>query len=438
LNVDANYGFFKIKSDQMQRNYYFDPAGNPTEQRIYQFVAPTDIDIYSLKVDYDNRVKNGTVSVGGKVSYVKAGNVFSRYDVANGGKNFDSTRSNSFNYKENINALYVNYNTTMKGGVVVQFGVRMENTNLEGISDGFAHNGTNFEPSKSGFKRNYTDFFPSAAITFAKNPMSQLGFRYSRRIDRPAYQDLNPFEFKLDEYTFQKGNIDLRPQYTHSFAITHMYKYKLNTTLNYSHVDDVSTQFIDTAEESKSFITRKNLATQDIVSLNVGYPFMYKSYSAYTNVNANYSKYKADFGTGREVNLDAFSVTFFQQHSLKFAKVYTAELSGWYNSPGIWGGTFKSSALWSMDAGLMKTIFKGNGNIKIAVSDVFQTLRWKGVNEFAGQYLRVRGGPESRQFKVNLTYRFGSNQIKASRQRNTGLEDESKRVGNQGGGISNQ
>ena len=61
-------------------------------------------------------------------------------------------------------------------------------------------------PYDSTFKRNYTDFFPSAAITFNKNPKNQWGITYSRRIDRPAYQDLNPFEFKLDEYTYQKGN----------------------------------------------------------------------------------------------------------------------------------------------------------------------------------------------------------------------------------------
>ena len=438
LNLDADYGFFRIKSDQLQRNYYYDPSGNPTYTRIYDFIAPTDIDIYSLKADYDNKVKNGTVSVGGKASYVTTKNDFSRYDVVSGGKNYDSTRSNGFDYTEKINALYFNYNTQMKGGVVFQFGVRMENTVSEGKSNGFKYNGSSFEPSASGFKRSYMDFFPSGAITFSKNPMKQLGFRYSRRIDRPAYQDLNPFEFKLDEYTFQKGNTELRPQYTNSVAVTYMYKFKLNTTLNYSHVKDVFTQLIDTTEKSKSFITKKNLATQDITSLNISYPFQYKTYSVFSNVNANYSHYKANLGVGRVIDLDAFNYNIFQQHSLKFAKVYTAELSGFYNSPGIWGGTFKSKALWSMDAGLMKVIFKGQGNVKISVSDIFQTIRWQGVSEFAGQYLRVRGGPESRQFKINLTYRFGSNQVKSARQRNTGLEDESKRVGSQGGGISNQ
>ncbi len=81
--------------------------------------------------------------------------------------------------------------------------------------------------------------------------MRQWILTYSRRIDRPAYQDLNPFEFKLDEYTFQKGNTQLQPQYTNSIGLTYMYKYKLTTTLNYSHVNDLFTQLIDTTDRAQ-------------------------------------------------------------------------------------------------------------------------------------------------------------------------------------------
>ncbi len=215
LNIDADRGLYRIKSDQMQPNNYFDKAGVLFSTRIYNFIAPTDIDIYTLKTDYEQNFKKGRLGFGGKTSFVKTSNVFNRFDVISANRFFDSTRSNTFNYKENINALYVNYNKAFKG-LMIQFGVRMENTNLEGISDGYKWGGSKFITNKDGFERNYTDFFPSGAITFNKKPTSQWGLRYSRRIDRPAYQDLNPFEFKLDEYTFQKGNINLRPQYTNS------------------------------------------------------------------------------------------------------------------------------------------------------------------------------------------------------------------------------
>ena len=436
LNIDGDYGYYNLDNNQFQPNYYYDRTGNNLQSsRIYNMLAPTDIDIYTFKSDYEQNLKKGRLGIGAKISYVQSANDFQRYNVMPSFKSLDTLRSNDFNYKENINAMYMNYNKPFKG-FMIQAGLRVENTNSEGISNGFSWNG-GYVKYDSSFKRNYTDVFPSAAITFNKKPMSQFGITYSRRIDRPAYQDLNPFEFKLDEYTYQKGNTQLRPQYTNSFGLTHTYKYKLTTTLNYSHVKDVFTQLIDTAEKSKSFITKKNLATQDIASINISYPFQYKFYSFFANLNAYYSKFKADFGTGRKVDLDVVAFNFYSQHSFKLGKGWTGELSGFYSSPSIWQGTFKSDRMWGIDGGLQKTVFKGKGNVKASVSDIFNSMKWGGTSNFAGQYLRASGGWESRQFKLNFSYRFGSAQVKAARQRKSGLEDENKRVGSQGGGISN-
>jgi iron complex outermembrane receptor protein len=436
LDIDADYGLYKIKSNQMQPNVYYNPSGAIIDSRVYNMIAPTDIDIYSFKTDYTQNYKKGHLGLGGKISYVNSDNNFERYNVVSSAKTLDTLRSNIFDYKEHINALYANYDRPFKG-FMIQLGVRMENTNVEGRSNGYKLSNGGYNEYDSTFKRNYTDFFPSAAITFNKKPTSQLGLRYSRRIDRPAYQDLNPFEFKLDEYTFQKGNTQLTPQYTNSFSITHTYKYKLTSTLSYSHVKDVFTQLIDTAEISKSFITKKNLATQDITSLNISYPFQYKSYSLFINLNTYYSHYKANFGTGRTIDLEVYAFNLYQQHTLKFAKDWTAEVSGFYSSPSIWQGTFKSKEMYGIDAGLLRTIMHGKGSLKAAVSDIFQTMRWGGTSNFASQYIRAGGGWESRLVKINFTYRFGSNEIKAARQRKSGAEDENKRVGDQGGGISN-
>lgn len=435
-NMDADYGFYNLDNDQFQPNYYFDPTGTILQSsRIYNMIAPTDIDIYTFKTDYEQNLKKGRLGMGAKVSYVQSANDFQRYNVVSSAKSLDTLRSNAFHYKENVNAVYLNYNKPFKG-FMIQAGVRVENTNSEGISNGFSWN-NGYVQYDSIFKRNYTDVFPSAAITFNKKPTSQLSITYSRRIDRPAYQDLNPFEFKLDEYTYQKGNTTLRPQYSNIVGLAHTYKYKLTTQLTYTHVKDVFTQLIDTAEKSKAFITKKNLATQDIVNLSISYPIQYKWYSAFITGSTYYSHYKADFGTGRKVDLDVIAYNFYSQHTFKLNKTLTAELSGFYSSPSIWQGTFRSKEMWGIDAGMQKVLFKGKANFKVSVSDIFKTMQWGGTSDFSGQYIKAGGGWESRQLKLNLTYRFGSTQVKAARQRKTGLEDENKRVGSQGGGISN-
>ncbi|MFI5185867.1 MAG: outer membrane beta-barrel family protein, partial [Chitinophagales bacterium] len=437
LVVNLDRGAYDLNSDQLQPNDYYDASGQTKlSSVIYHMVSPAQININSIKADYEQNFMKGKLGFGTKSAWVKTDNDFQSYNVNGSVEDLDKDRSNHFIYTENINAGYVNYNRQYKK-IMIQGGLRVENTVSEGVSNGLKFNGSSYDPNASSFKRSYTDLFPSAAITFNKNPMKQWSLSYSRRIDRPAYQDLNPFEFKLDEYTFMKGNINLRPQYTNSFGITHTYKYKLNISLNYSHVKDLFTQIVDTVEKTKAFLSKKNLATQDIASFNVSYPFQYKSYSLFTAISGNYSKYKADFGTGRQVDLNAFGFTFFAQNSLKLAKTWTAELSGFYNAPTIYMGSFKGRSIYNVDAGLSKQVMKGRATVKASMSDVFHTMKFRAASDFAGQKMNFSFRQESQQFKLSLNLRFGSNTVKATRQRTSGAEDELKRVQQSGGILGN-
>jgi len=437
LSMDADYGIYRIRSDQYQPNLYLDPTQtNLLYSNIFDIVAPTNINIYTFKTDYEQPFEKGRLGLGIKSSYITSGNDFRQFDVVSNAKLPDTLNSSNFDYKENINAVYANYNRPFKGWAL-QAGLRVENTNAKGTSTGYHSGPDRYQPFDSSFNRHYTGFFPSGSITYNRNPAQLFTLSYSRRIDRPAYQDLNPFEFKLDEYTYIKGNTDLRPQYTNSIGLTHVYKGKLVTTLNYSHVKDVFTQLVDTTSRSKAFLTKKNLATQDITSLNISYPWSIGRYSLFANVNTFYSKYNADFGAGRTVNLDVFSVNVFAQQSFRLGKDWSADLSGFYSSPSIWQGTFKTHGIGNLDAGLQKAIWNKKGLIKLSVSDVFRTLHFTATSNFAGQYLQATGHNESRQLKLYFTYKFGNSQVKAARTRKSAAEEESKRSSSQGGIISN-
>lgn len=434
LLINADKGYFKNNNDQYQPNFYYQPDGKTfIRSVIVEMIAPTVININSAKVDYEQAFKGGKLGLGGKISFVETDNDFRRFDVVSSGKALDRDRSNRFRYEENINAVYANWNKAYKG-FMIQAGLRVENTIAEGISTGEKKNGSGYVSMKSGFDRNYTNFFPSAAVTFNKNPMNQWSLSYSRRIDRPAYQDLNPFEMKLDEYTFRKGNVNLRPQFTNSIELTNIRKFRLITKLGYSHVSDMFAPIIDTAEGSKSFMMNRNLATQDVVSVNVSYPFQYKAYSVFANLNTNYSMNKANFGTGRTIDVKAFGATLFAQNSLRFAKTWTAELSGVYVAPSVFQGTFKSKGMGGIDVGLQKQVLGGNGTIKVSGTDVLRTFRFRGTSDFAGQVTRVTARWEATQFRINFNWRFGSTTVKAAKQRSTAAEEEAKRAQQGGGG----
>lgn len=433
LSIDANYGPFKGTPTSYQPNQYYYPNGTLQSQSIYRNYTPSNIDIYTFKVDYEQNLKKGKLGYGGKFSQVVSNNTFDFWDVYSGGDVKNLSKSNSFKYTENVNAVYVNLNNPLSKTTSLQAGLRVEQTNSHGVLTDTTIN----NPNKD-VPRNYLDFFPSAAFTYTPNFNNQLTFTYSRRIDRPSYQNLNPFENKLDELTYQKGNPFLNPQYSNSFEVNHLYKYKLSTTLGFSHVSDLFAQIMDTTAKTKTFFTTKNLATQNIVSLTVGTPFSFFSvWNGYLNVGSSYSHYEADFGNGKTINLNALNYTVYAQNSFNLAKLskgLTAELSGFFTGPSIYGGTFKSSALGSFDIGLQKMMMQGKATLKLSLTDVAKTMHWHAVSGYSAN-VDVRGGYESRQLRLNFSYRFGSNTVKAPSKRNTGAEDENKRLNGGSGGI---
>src|SRR5688500_18773459 len=81
--------------------------------------------------------------------------------------------------------------------------------------------------------------------SYSANITNQFGVSFGRRIDRPAYQDLNPFMFFIDKYTYGSGNPFLRPQYSYNFELSHIHKGMLTTTLNYSLTKNLFTETFD-------------------------------------------------------------------------------------------------------------------------------------------------------------------------------------------------
>jgi iron complex outermembrane receptor protein len=427
LNMDADYGLFRFRRNQLQPNIYYDPTLTTIlESRVFSIITPTNIDIYTYKADYEQDFQKGRLGFGAKFSYIKTDNDFTQYTIQQSVQTLDTSRTNSFLYKENINAFYLNYNRVFKK-FKLQLGLRLENTIITGNSNGFRLKNSSYTTYDSVFKRNYTNLFPNIAISFNTSENNQLSIVYGRRIDRPNYEDMNPFEYRLNEYAYRKGNTDLRPQYTNNITITNAYK-KLTTTLTYSHIYDGFGAVVDTLDRSKNFITFKNLSKQNIVSLGMSYTLEHKWYTLFTNLNANYQRLQADLGKDRKINYEVYTWNYSQQHSIRFGKGWTGEVYGYYNSPGLWG-IVKSISLFYMDAGIQKRLLDGKVNLKVSVSDVFKTMKYGGKTDFAGQVAIVRINQEFRQLKLALTYNLGSSQVKAARQRKTGLDDESKRAG---------
>jgi iron complex outermembrane recepter protein len=431
VNVDLDQGAYRIRGASYQPNFYKTTNGvEMLSSRIYRNNTPTDVDITTVKADYEQKLFKGKFGTGFKISDVGTDNTFDFFNVIGGVPVKDIEVSNRFKYDERTMAAYVNYNRMFGKKLNVQAGLRLENTDYSGdlISE-TAQNGKKVADD-------YTELFPSAAVTYTITEKIGLNATYSRRIDRPSYQDLNPFEFKLDELTYQKGNERLRPQFTNSFEISPTYQGYPVVTLGYSKTDDVFTQvlFKDPNNPRATFITQENIADQRNLTLSLNAPTpIAKWWDGFVSFTGFRSHFEAGFGEGAErFDVDQAFTAFnlFAEQNIKLPKGFTVQLSGWYNSRAFWG-TLRSNPQGVVDLGISKKVFDNKGEVRLRFGDLFRTAGWSGENLFTpGLRMTARGTWEARTVTLNFSYRFGSAEVKSARQRKTGLEEEGKRVKN--------
>ncbi|MFN0174665.1 MAG: TonB-dependent receptor domain-containing protein [Saprospiraceae bacterium] len=424
LNIDANRGTYRYRADSYQPNRYYDGSEQELlSENIYRNNTPTDIDITILKADWEQNLWKGKLGIGFKMNNVETDNTFDFFNVRGGVSQIDTGRSNHFIYHEMVNAGYVNYNFQVKKWGF-QAGLRAEHTDWKGEL-------TSLIPGKDQMPSDrYLNLFPSAAVTYTLDKKNQFNLTYSRRIDRPSYRDLNPFEDRLDELAYKKGNPFLRPQFTHSLELTHTFMGFLNSTFGYSHTNDVFTEYIDTASNGKTFLTQGNIAQQDNYSLSISCPIpIAKWWEGFISLTGVVSAFEADFREGFAYSESFKSLNVYSEHTLRLPKGWSFQMSGWYNSPAIWQALFRTEAMGSLDLGVRKQVFGDKGTVSLNVSDVLRTQGWRSINDFTpGLYMKGRGTWESQTVKLNFNYRFGNKNIKGSRQRKTGTEDVNSRI----------
>lgn len=427
FNVDVDRGVYRLRGESYQPNYYLSPDGQTIlNTRIYQNSTPTDIDIVTVKSDYEQNLFGGVFGVGFKVADVQTDNTFDFFNIVENVPVKDLNVSNRFVYKERTSAGYVNYQHKF-GKMHVQAGLRVENTDYTGeLIAATPQNGETVE-------NEYTELFPSAALTYSFTEKLGLNMTYSRRIDRPSYQDLNPFENKLDELTFQKGNPMLRPQFTNSFELSPTYQGMPVLTIGYSHTKDVFTQVLDTAGARAAFITQENIADQKNYTLTLNAPTpIAKWWDGFVSFTGFRSHFEASFREDFSFDQSFTAFNLYGEQNFKLPKGFSIQLSGWYNSRAFWG-TLRSNPQGAMDLGIQKKLFDGKGEMRLRLGDILHTANWSGENIFTpGLRMTAAGNWESRTVTLNFSYRFGSAEVKGARQRRTGLEDEGRRVKGRG------
>jgi len=287
------------------------------------------------------------------------------------------------------------------------------------------------------FHKNYTKLFPTSYVSYKLNDSNTLGFSYGRRIRRPGYQSLNPFQFQLDRYTYEQGNPDLQPQFSHNFELSYNYKGQLNIAANYTTVSDVINDVLITLREPgdsnyTTFQTSQNIASSKNIGLSLSYN---KQLEKWWTINAFANVFNNKFNgviDNENVNVSFTSFNSNVSSQFKFNKGWSAEVSGWYNSKTLFSSAILANPMGMFSVGGGKQIFKNKATVRLNVRDPFYMLNFKGVTDLNKGIANIHSYWDNRRAIISFTYRFGKTNDQPQRKRSSAADDEKSRL-NAGG-----
>jgi hypothetical protein len=373
-------------------------------------------------VDYTLRPGNdATFQAGWKSSYSSTDNLAAYQNFDGTQWVEDDTKSNHFIYKENIDALYSSFEKKY-GPFSMQAGLRYEHTGYNANQLG------NAIQKDSAFSRNYGGLFPSGYISYQADSSNNFTFTAGRRIDRPAYQNLNPFYFIINKYTYETGNPYLLPQYSWNLELSHQYKNLLTTSVSYSVINNYFSQLF-LADTTKGILlySQGNVGHTynfGLSSTLVTSPF--KWWSLTTEATYNHKQLVGFNGNNYTSYIDQLNISSTNRFTISSA--YTAEISGFYTTRARNDLQELLYPTGQVSLGISRPVLNRKGTLRFTARDIFYTNAMEGLTQFpnATEYFKERR--DSRVFTISFTYRFGK-AYKADKHTEGSAEDEMERVG---------
>jgi hypothetical protein len=421
VTVDLDYSGFNNSGLTSFENKFFDSNNNLTENQVQRNPTSTFIDIFAAKFDYSTPTKNkGKLDVGAKTSYVKTDNDFVFEQLLDNTWVNDKGKTNHFIYKELVNAAYVNYGKQWKK-IGLQSGLRAEYT----ISEGNSLTLNKVVPKE------YLSLFPTLFINHKINDKHATRYTYSRRIGRPNYQQLNPFLFFLDPYTFQKGNEFLNPQFTDNAEFTYSYKGASSISLGYSFIKDNMFEVIEQEDATrKTFQTITNLEKVENFSMNISFPVtVTKWWTMNNNISGYYNRFRDSDVSGARLDIGQFAYNFYTGNTFSLKKGWSAEANMWFNSPNQYGIIRTTRPQYAVNAGVQKVLNK-KARLKLNANDIFLTSFFNGKIDYQNIDLAISNRWSSRRVSLSFTYNFGNQNVKSARRRSTATDDLKSRASN--------
>jgi len=355
----------------------------------------------------DTRNQYGTDQHG--YAYDENGNVIPDGD---GGYQTAPLGNSAFTYDRNIFSAYTNYGHQF-GKLSMQLGVRLEQYNVKAQF--------NQEETTESYTDDIFSVYPSAFFTYVPGEKNQFQLSYSRRVDRPGINQVNPIrtDWSSPLLVFV-GNPELRPQFTNSYELNYSRRLKkgsISAGVFYRRITDNIIRYANTdpLDENRVEVTYANAEGEDRygVELSGMYkPTKWWSFNASADV---YSQLMTGFAFGEHVEVSSVSSNVRMNNTFNVTENLSFQIFGMYRGANEiiqW----KVKPMWMVNSGVSYKVFNKKGTISLRVNDIFNSMRFAFEST---NFYPSHGGFhwESRTAYVGYSHMFGQGDSKARKRR---------------------
>jgi len=421
--ISANFNYLKFKDSQdrifSSNNLLANNTVIPNSYYSANNISKQDIENYSANVDVDFPTKFADFTFGGKVSFTKNKTDLALYNLSSGSSVYDDTQSNRFIYKENTEALYISASKKLSEKWETQLGLRFETTQTQGNS---------ITLDKIN-KNNYSKLFPTFYLTYTPDENNIFSLNYSRRLNRPNFEDLNPFRIYNNKYQYSEGNPFLQPSYSHNMELSYTLKNNWTSKLYYSKITDGSGGIIliEPANNNLQANIILNYLNSQIIGLSESYTLNFKKwFQSYNSFDVYYSNSKSTVPYLNS-NVDGFNYNLTTNNTFSFNKEKTVlfGLNYSYNFKGI-SGVDRISAYSQLDVSLKFLFLNKSLSLAIIGNDILKSSIITQTSITNNYQIKYKNYEDIRFLRLSLVYKFGNKDIKSTQIEGSNEEEKNR------------
>jgi outer membrane receptor protein involved in Fe transport len=427
LITELQYEHTAMAKSSVFEEHYFDGANNPLTGMDYRQLANNKEGNHRLSSNVDYLLpfgEKGKFEAGWQGAVRQISNQYEVTEVVNNIENPDADFTNDFLYEEAIHGAYLNIGDAINK-FSWQTGLRVEYSDV--TTKLLATNLTN--------STRYTDLFPSAFLTYKLTEVDAFQLSYSRRIQRPAYSDLNPFFTIRDRRNIFRGNPKIEPEYTNAYElgyIRYWEKASFSSVAYYRLTKNVikRLQRVDTDSPGVTITQAENLDFKRNYGIEYTYAyFPHKKWRLYGDVNLYHSLSKGSFWhEGKHVFVGGGSFSMETKASSRYSirdKLHTQATISYVAPRTTTQGLNRAMTVLDIAFGL--DIFKKKGTLALSVNDLFNSRRRRSFSKDTTFYSEDNFLWQSRTVLLSFHYQLNQ-QKEPNRVYVTPLIDEQETV----------